>query len=235
MVRSPFTWDPTEAPDDRALAATPYLDTHAPIIQATVEAHAPKGASDQERAKALYVFVRDAIRYDPYRITLDHEQYRGSWAIDNAYGFCVPKAITYTTLLRAAGIPALLGYADVTNHLSSDKLLAATRSKVFAYHGYSVVWLNGKWVKATPTFNRTLCEKAGINVLDFDGENDAIMHPFDAHGRVHMEYLKDRGWRYDFDHAEMVAIYRDFYPHWFEGETFEAAGNFEDEVTRVGE
>lgn len=235
MNSSPFTWDAAHAPDARTLAETPFIDIHAPIVRATVEEQCAGATSDRERAQALYVFVRDAIRYDPYRITLDPDQYRGSWALESRYGFCVPKAITYTTLLRAAGIPALLGYADVTNHLSSEKLLEATRSKVFAYHGYSVVWLDGKWLKATPTFNRSLCAKAGIQVLDFDGQTDAIMHPFDAHGRVHMEYIRERGWRHDFDHDEMVRIYQEQYPHWFEGDAMIAEGNFEDEVTQVGD
>lgn len=228
-------WNPLDPPDARALASSEFFDLESATIQETVQRVCHGLADDKAKAIALFEYVRDEIRYDPYRIDLIPEHYLASRSIDVGYGFCVPKAITYTALLRAAGIPAILGFADVTNHLSSEKLLAATRSKVFAFHGYSVLWLNGKWLKATPTFNRSLCERAGINVLDFDGESDALLAPYDAAGRHHMEYLRDRGWRLEFDMDEMTTIYREFYPHWFEvadgeREAFLNDSRFEDDV-----
>lgn len=242
-MSAPFAWDESHPPDARALAATDFIDYQSETIQQTLRAHTHEGMSDAERAIALFTHVRDAVRYDPYRITLDPAHYKASRALEVGYGFCVPKAITYTALLRAAGIPALLGFADVTNHLSSEKLLAATRSDVFAYHGYSVVWLGGRWVKATPTFNRSLSERAGVPVLDFDGVNDALLSPYDNEGKLHMEYLVDRGWHHDFDLDAMIATFRELYPHWFERPKFEPqtfansadlgdGARFEDEVTR---
>ena len=53
--------------------------------------------------------------------------------------------------------------------------------------------MSGRWVKATPAFDRALCERAGIKPLEFDGETDSLFQPFDPAGRRHMEYLKDRG------------------------------------------
>ena len=53
--------------------------------------------------------------------------------------------------------------------------------------------LGGRWVKATPAFNRELCDKVGIAPLEFDGERDSLFQPLDLEGRRHMEYVRDRG------------------------------------------
>ena len=45
----------------------------------------------------------------------------------------------------------------------------------------------------TPTFNLSLCEKFKVKPLDWDGQSDAVLHPFDMEGRRHMEYIHDRG------------------------------------------
>ena len=214
---SDFFWSPDDAPDDRALRATKSFDLQNPHIQKVIREVTQPSQSDEEKAIALFNFVRDEIRYDPYRVGLDPALFVGSDPILAGHAYCVPKAITWVTLLRACGIPALLGFADVTNHLSSPKLLENLRSTIFAHHGYGVVWLHGRWIKATPTFNRTLCAKAGIRVLDFNGVDDAIFHPFDAAGHRHMEYLKDDGWRWDFDLQELDDAYREHSPHWYDG------------------
>lgn len=86
------------------------------------------------------------------------------------------------------------------------------KTDVFYYHGYSEVWLDGHWVKATPAFNLDLCERFGVLPLDFDGVVDSNLHPFDRDGRQHMEYLLDHGPRKDLPWEELVKVYRDVYP-----------------------
>jgi hypothetical protein len=67
------------------------------------------------------------------------------------------------------------------------------------------------WVKATPTFNVTLCEKLRVPPLDFDGTTDALMQPFDAAGRQFMTYVSQHGTFFDvptkFLIAEMTRLY----------------------------
>jgi len=67
------------------------------------------------------------------------------------------------------------------------------KTDVFFWHGYTSIYLNGAWVKATPAFNIGLCEKFHFRPLDFDGKSDSIYHPFDLEGKKHMEYLAYRG------------------------------------------
>tara|TARA_Y100000815_G_C13094060_1_gene406775 strand:+ start:119 stop:532 length:414 start_codon:yes stop_codon:yes gene_type:complete len=116
-------------------------------------------------------------------------------------------------MARALGIPSRLGLADVRNHLSSPQLLAFLRSDVFVMHGYIELWLNERWVKATPAFNKALCERMGVGVLEFDGEQDSVFQPFDEQGRAHMEYLNDHGTFADVPVDFIVAQVAAAYPH----------------------
>ena len=86
------------------------------------------------------------------------------------------------------------------------------QTDIFYYHGYTELWLDGRWVKATPAFNIELCERFGVEPLDFDGREDALMHEFDTKGRRHMQYLADHGPRADLPLAELEAVYRKHYP-----------------------
>jgi transglutaminase-like putative cysteine protease len=86
------------------------------------------------------------------------------------------------------------------------------QTDIFCYHGYTELWLDGGWVKATPAFNIELCERFGVKALEFDGREDALMHEFDTSGRPHMQYLTDHGPRADLPYAEMEAAYRKHYP-----------------------
>ena len=95
-------------------------------------------------------------------------------------------ATTGQTVTRVA-------FADVRNHLATPRLLELIGTDIFIYHGITELWLDGRWIKATPTFNLTLCEKFRIRPLEFDGRADAVFHPFDRDGRQHMEYLRQRG------------------------------------------
>ena len=85
------------------------------------------------------------------------------------------------------------GFADVRNHLTSEKLKAQMGTDVFAWHGYSELLLDDRWYKLSTAFNIELCERFGVKTLDFDGTGDALMHPFDKAGNRHMEYVNQRG------------------------------------------
>jgi transglutaminase-like putative cysteine protease len=108
----------------------------------------------------------------------------------------VPKAVLLAASCRAVGIPARLGFSDVRNHLSTPRLLELMGTDVFRWHGYAVLHLDGRWLKASPAFNAELCARFGVAALDFDGTADALLHAYDGRGERYMEYLDDHG---DFD------------------------------------
>lgn len=198
-----------------SLRATPLVDADHPAVQAFAQAHA-RGADARERVVALYYAVRDGFRYDPYRIDLNPAGMRASAVIEKGHGWCVTKAALLAAACRAAGIPARLGYADVRNHLATERMRRAMQTDVFYWHGYTDVLLDGRWLKATPAFNIELTNLFGLLPLDWDGRTDSIFHPFDKSGQRHMEYLHLRGSFDDMPLAEIVADFERLYPHLLE-------------------
>jgi transglutaminase-like putative cysteine protease len=156
---------------------------------------------------SLYLAVRDQVRYDPYRIDLSPSGMRASTTLQQGHGWCVPKAVLMAAVARAAGIPARLGFADVKNHMSTEKLRRTMGSDLFVWHGYTELWIDGAWRKATPAFNLSLCEKFGLLPLAFDGVHDSLYHPYDRAGQRHMEYVNERG---SFDDLPLERITADF-------------------------
>jgi hypothetical protein len=223
------------------LESTYFIDSNSVEVTGFVEKHLqPHGLSlsPQEKAKILFLAVRDEIRYDPYRIDLNRESMKASTVLKQGYGYCVTKAVLLTAVWRAAGIPSLLGFANVMNHLNSARLRKVMRSDIFVFHGYSGILLGERWFKATPAFNIQLCHRANILPIDFDGTQDAIFHPFDAKGNKHMEYIIDHGWFEDLPYQRILDEYETHYPHLKTKETlkfssfFDNKAKFEDEVER---
>jgi transglutaminase-like putative cysteine protease len=199
-------------PEQRAaLAPTALIDSDHPAVAAFAQRHA-LGADARERAVALYYAVRDRFRYDPYRVDLSPDGMRASTVLAQGFGWCVPKAALLAAACRASGIASRLGYADVRNHLSTERMRATMRTDVFIWHGYTEIWLGGAWRKATPAFNIELCERFGLLPLEFDGRADSIYHAFDRAGNRHMEYVHQRGSFDDMPLGAIVADFRKTYP-----------------------
>ena len=193
------------------LSPAEYVDSDHERVRAKAKQVAGSMPDPVQQASALYRAVRDGIRYDPYIDYTDPETYRASSVLEKGHGYCVGKASLYVALCRATGIPARLGLADVKNHLATPRLLEAVGTDVFAYHGYVEIMPGTEWIKATPTFNVSLCERLGVPPLEFSGESNALLQPFDAGGREFMSYIAQHGTFFDvptkFLIGEMVRLY----------------------------
>jgi len=194
------------------LAATAFLDFEAPAVAEFTERAVSGISTPVERAERLFLAVRDGIRYDPYRVSRDARDYRASVIAGAGSNWCVPKSVLLAAAARRVGIPARLGFADVLNHLSSEKLRASMGTDVFAWHGFAELWLDGRWVKLSTAFNRELCERFGVRVLEFDPVGGALMHPYDEAGNRHMDYVRDRGSFADLPLGEIFATFDEVYP-----------------------
>ncbi|WP_024538199.1 transglutaminase-like domain-containing protein [Comamonas badia] len=202
-----------DTPRPEHLLPTAAINSDHPAVQTFAREHA-RGNDDRERAVALNLAVRDGFRYDPYRIELSLAGLCASSVLEKGYGWCVPKAVLLAAAARAVGIPSRLGFADVRNHLSTERMRATMRTDTFYWHGYTELWINGGWRKATPAFNIELCERFGLLPLDFDGEHDSIYHEFDKAGHRHMEYVHQRGSFDDLPLDTLRADFERFYPEW---------------------
>jgi transglutaminase-like putative cysteine protease len=199
----------------RDLEPTRFIDSDDDSVRRFAERLTLGQPSPRERARRLFVGVRDEVVYDPYRDFASPDTYRAGACLAAGRGYCVAKAALYAAALRAVGIPARIGFADVRNHLATPRLVALMGSDTFILHGYTSLHLDGRWVKATPTFNLSLCERFGVKALEFDGESDALFHPHDRAGRRHMEYLKDHGTFGDVPVDWIIAQMRWAYPKLF--------------------
>lgn len=185
-----------------------------PAVRQWIEQHG-QDEDLTERAISLYLAVRDGIRYDPFDIRFDARALRAERIIEKGRGHCVDKALLYVTLCRAAGIPARIGLARVRNHMGTARLERILQSDVLTPHGYAEVFLEGKWVKCTPAFNRELCEKLGVAALEFNGKEDSIFQGYDR-GEGFMEYLEDYGHFAELPTERLYSIMLQEYPHLFD-------------------
>jgi hypothetical protein len=64
---------------------------------------------------------------------------------------------------------------------------------LFIYHGYMELYLEGKWIKATPAFDLETCQENRWIPVEFDGKHDAILHTHSSEGKLHIEYVVDHG------------------------------------------
>jgi len=210
-----------------------FVDSDAPGIKAFARTAAGDRSDARERAVALYYAVRDRVTYTPYCDFRLPETYRASAVLAKGAGFCVGKAALLAAVARAEDIPARLCFADVRNHLCTPRLRALVGGDVFYYHGYVELELDGRWVKATPAFDLTLCERFGVMPLEFDGRQDSVFQPYDRAGRRHMEYVLERGVRADVPMADIVAKFEAEYPRLVEAGESAATTRFRDEASQT--
>jgi transglutaminase-like putative cysteine protease len=199
------------------------IDSDHPAVRDFARVNGGGEGSPLERAVRLYYAVRDSIHYDLYSVDLTEEGLRASTTLSRGRGWCVAKAVLLAACCRASGIPARLGFADVRNHLTTERMRVHLKSDLLMWHGYASLLLKDKWVRATPAFDPELCERFHIKSLDFDGHHDALLHPFDEGGLKHMEYVRYRGEFADVPLASLRETFERNYPLLLEGR----AGDFD--------
>ncbi|MFH1320648.1 MAG: transglutaminase-like domain-containing protein [Bacteroidota bacterium] len=153
------------------------------------------------KAVALFYYVRDQIKYVVQKTPkgkINWFQFyrsfmKSSRTLKRGHGYCIPKAILLASFARASGIPSRLHFVDINNHKNTKSLNKILGGNIFAYHGYTELYLDGKWIKATPNFDKELSEKEGYPLVEFDGKNHATLAPEDSNGDPFVEYIKDHG------------------------------------------
>lgn len=175
------------------LEPTAILDWNHPRVLAFAHEAVEDAKDPVEKAVRLYEAVRDRIRYDPYAPFYRPEHYQASQVLKRGRSFCIPKAGLLCAVARSQGIPARVGFATVKNHLATKQLLDYLGSDLFVFHGYTELFLEGRWVKATPAFNKELCLRHGVDPLHFDGRKDSLFHPYNKQQQKFMEYVAYHG------------------------------------------
>lgn len=216
----------------QCMTAGEFVDSGDADVREFAKKAAESASDDVLRAVKLYYAVRDEILYDPYYGGVERKYFRASDCLRAKRGFCIPKAALLAAAARSVGIPARLGYADVRNHLSTKKLLELMGGDLFIWHSFTELFLGGRWVKATPAFNLSLCQRFGVRPLEFDGRNDSLFHEFDRDGRRHMEYVRERGNYADVPYEAIIADFKKTYPRWMMLVREGKRGSFAEEAQR---
>lgn len=198
------------------LSPSYYFDFESDVIQKLISAFKDDRISDKEKAIGMYLKVRDNWRYDPYTISLAKESFRASFIAQKSTGNCVEKSILLIACLRALGLPARLHLGKVKNHIAVERLTEKYGSNELTPHGMLNVYLNHKWLKLSPAFNKSLCEKFKVAPLDFDGENNSFLQQFNSEGSLFMEYTADYGHFEDVPLDFMKRNIKEHYPHIFD-------------------
>lgn len=195
------------------LESTYFIDSDSTLIQKTALSLIDSTKNNViEKAKTIFYFTRDQIRYDPYTSFSDErEHYRASYILKRKKGWCVQKACLLAALGRALEIPARLHFADIKNYAVPEKLENIMGTNIFIFHGYTELYIKNRWVKATPAFNIEMCEKLGLKTVEFDGIHDAILPEATLNGEKYIEYLNDRGFFSEFPFDSIFRTLKEHY------------------------
>ena len=197
------------------LKATYFFDYEEQAVQDLIAEFKDDTLSNKEKAVGMYTKIRDLYLYDPYHISLNKEAYSASTIAKKSTGNCVEKSILLIACLRGLGIPARLHLGKVKNHIAVERLTEKFGSNELTPHGMVNALINGKWLKMSPAFNKSLCEKLKVEPLDFDGENDSFLQAYNSEGKRFMEYTADYGYFEDVPLAFMSKNVKRHYPHIF--------------------
>ena len=214
---------------ERYLSATPIIDSDHKSVRDYAFETMDASREPVERAMKLYLAVRDNILYDPYSPFYLPKHYRASYVLKRGRSFCVPKASLLCALGRASGIPSRVGFADVRNHLATKQLLDFIGSDLFVYHGFVEFYLEGRWVKATPAFNSSLCRRHKVPPLEFDGRQDSLFQAYNLDKQKFMEYVRFHGVYEDVPVDQILAAWKNAYG---EGRVNRWIRSFEEEADR---
>jgi transglutaminase-like putative cysteine protease len=198
------------------LASTYYFDFENESVQKLIVEFKNDELSDKEKTIGIYTKVRDHWKYDPYNISLSKEKHKSSHIADKHSGNCIEKSILLIACLRALGIPARLHLGKVKNHIAVERLTKKFGSNELTPHGMVNAYLHDKWLKMSPAFNKSLCEKLNVEPLEFDGENNSFLQKYNDEGNLFMEYLDDYGHFEDVPLEFMITTAKEHYPHIFD-------------------
>ena len=193
------------------LQPTEFFDFHKKRVQEKALEITKGLNTEKERAIRLFYWVRDKIIYRQGSFYLTKSTFKASTNLRRGYGFCVSKAILLSTFARAVNIPARIHLCDIINHKIPQKVIDYMKTNIFYIHGYSELYLNSRWVKLTPAFDKQTTIKGKYVLAEFDGENDGLFAPYDEEGNLFVEYLHDRGVYADVPFEEIKSVIIDKY------------------------
>lgn len=201
------------------LKPTYYIDCDHPDIKETAEKLVGRCVTPAQSIKRIFFFVRDQIPYNMYAVSGNQKDYKASKILAAGNGFCIQKAVLFTALARAAGVPCRLVLAVIKNHLTPPEVVELLGTNLFFPHGYSQVLLGDRWINIAATYHEGLYARYGAAAPEFDGYNDTLLPQTDKAGQAFIEYVDHFGtfqdFPWDFILGKMPDYYDDRWKDWF--------------------
>jgi len=194
---------------DAYVKPTAVIDSETPAVRETAQRVTAGLRTDRETAVALYYCVRDTIRHNAYSPLYDLERYKASSVLQAGSGICQNKAVLLCALARAVGIPSRIGFVDVNDYQLSEtfkRMIGGVNT--FPFHGFAELYVDGRWVHASPAYDIETCRRKRFVPVEFDGVHDAKDSTHTEDGAPHMEHLAYHGPYADFPWDEILEYYK---------------------------
>jgi transglutaminase-like putative cysteine protease len=191
---------------EQFLTPAPGIQCQHPEVYRLARSLALGAKNDVQAAGRLFEYVRDKVRYSVYVPFWELEHYLALNTLARGTGFCVQKSALLCALARALGIPSRLGFADIQNHQVRGPLAEALPQGIIYHHCFVQWFVGGRWLKATPSFDRGLTEALGWRLVEFSAEVDALLPSTDLAGQPHVAYLRQHGWRLGVPLEEFLGV-----------------------------
>lgn len=175
------------------LAATSVIDHEHPLVRDTTLQLIDGRSTPVDRMTTLFRWVRDEIAYDMAPDLSDRGSWRASDTIGRGWGFCQQKAVLLTAMARAAGVPAVLAYQSVIEHRLPDRFEVYLPEKRMRPHGLSAVWIDGRWQQLDPSLHREMCDRRGLQLVEWVPGENALLPQLDLAGQPHCTIEEDLG------------------------------------------
>jgi transglutaminase-like putative cysteine protease len=129
------------------LQASPYINYLHPQVQSLIQSFSEKEASEIDRVKSVFEYVRDNIRHS-YDIETREVSRTASDTLENKHGICYAKSHLLAAILRGLGIPAGISYQRLTLY---DK-----PEDGFCIHALNTVYIRelDRWIRLDARGNK---------------------------------------------------------------------------------
>ena len=148
-----------------------------------------------ETVRTLFDFVRDRIIYDFAPEIVGPSSWHASVILKEGRGFCHQKAILFTALLRAAGVPTALVFQNVKDHiLLSTRYKSLIPGGILPMHALVAVNVNDKWYRLDATLDSGLCLKKGYCIPKVVERKESLLPENTLNGTPHFTIKKELGY-----------------------------------------
>lgn len=176
------------------LGPTDVIDSEHPTIRRKAGELTAALEAPLDKTRAIFEFVRDRIVYNFAPHIRSRASWRASDTLARGDGFCQQKSVLLIALLRAAGVPAQMGF----QHLRDYKIIGTRYESglpggVIHFHGLAYFYHEASWQRLDPTLDAGLVNQRGYRLAEFNPHGETLLPATDRAGQPHFDVLAEFG------------------------------------------